>query len=754
MVSIARSSLFILGLYLLCTEAMAEILYLDIVMNGKPVSDPVRIEREGDSLWVEVVDVQNSGIPMPDSFDSDRIDLCALEKVSCHYDSAKQLLRLDAAPSLLPRQSLRQTRTDVPSIAYNNGALMNYDLYASGTRHNQLALQLVHQLRGFGAWGVMETTGMFQDALDDSDSGYIRYDTYWQREDPASMHYYRAGDFVSGVSRWSRQVRLGGFQIARAFRLQPDFISYPYPEFTGSAVLPSEVDLYINNVRQFSGSVAAGPFDIDARPAINGLGTASIITTDLQGNQVRRDVDLYVATELLRPGLFDYDFSVGFLREAFGIDSLRYGDDPLAAGGLRYGLNDSVTLEGRVEGGGNVFNLGGGIDWKSGNRGVWSATLAHGRDSDVSGWQGSMGYRFNSRRFGFAARHKEQGKGYRDLGSLDVLPSVRRETQLNTSYALPGNASLGGGFFRVDDFDGSRRSLLSAFYTRSFRDFSLSASANINPEDHDDYSVGLNLHIPFGKRNSLRLRQVRDSEGNRQTVASVSHSRPLEGGLSWSVSSVLEQNTANASADWRGKKFQAGVGVATRDNEQYYRGNLSGAMVYMDEQLLFGNRVADAFALVSTPDLSNVPVLFENQLVGNTDDNGKLLVTGLSSYNPIRIAVDAGTLPLNVSLKAEQKEVMAASLHGVKVDFDIQPLRGAVVVLVDSEGQFLKVGLPVRSLSGGKDAFVGWDGRTYLEALQAVNRIEVGEGDTRCRAEFRFEYQPDTLRTIGPIICQ
>ena len=75
-------------------------------------------------------------------------------------------------------------------------------------------------------------------------------------------------------------------------------------------------------------------------------------------------------------------------------------------------------------------------------------------------------------------------------------------------------------------------------------------------------------------------------------------------------------------------------------------------------------------------------------------------------------------------------------------------------MVLEQHRNITKVGLPVRSLSGGKDAFVGWDGRTYLEALQAVNRIEVGEGDTRCRAEFRFEYQPDTLRTIGPIICQ
>lgn len=56
--------------------------------------------------------------------------------------------------------------------------------------------------------------------------------------------------------------------------------------------------------------------------------------------------------------------------------------------------------------------------------------------------------------------------------------------------------------------------------------------------------------------------------------------------------------------------------------------DLSGSLVWMDNAVFASNRINDAFVLVSTKGYPQVPIRYENQLMGSTDDNGHLLVPG------------------------------------------------------------------------------------------------------------------------------
>ncbi len=64
------------------------------------------------------------------------------------------------------------------------------------------------------------------------------------------------------------------------FALQPYRITAPLPAFFGSATLPSDVELYVNGVRQYSGNVPAGPFQLNTIPNISGAGNAQVVLTD------------------------------------------------------------------------------------------------------------------------------------------------------------------------------------------------------------------------------------------------------------------------------------------------------------------------------------------------------------------------------------------------------------------------------------------------------------------------------------------
>src|SRR5690606_25058498 len=98
--------------------------------------------------------------------------------------------------------------------------------------------------------------------------------------DPQSLVTTQVGDTISGSLSWTRSLRMAGLQWRRNFSLRPDLITFPMPAFGGSAVVPSTVDVYINNIRRYSGNVPSGPFVIDNVAGITGFGQANVITRD------------------------------------------------------------------------------------------------------------------------------------------------------------------------------------------------------------------------------------------------------------------------------------------------------------------------------------------------------------------------------------------------------------------------------------------------------------------------------------------
>ena len=74
---------------------------------------------------------------------------------------------------------------------------------------------------------------------------------------------------------------------------------------TVQATVPSAVDLYLNNIRQFGSRVQDGPFVLDALPRISGAGQATVVVTDHLGRTTQTSVPLYVDQQRLAPGLID-----------------------------------------------------------------------------------------------------------------------------------------------------------------------------------------------------------------------------------------------------------------------------------------------------------------------------------------------------------------------------------------------------------------------------------------------------------------
>lgn len=74
-------------------------------------------------------------------------------------------------------------------------------------------------------------------------------------------------------------------------------------------------------------------------------------------------------------------------------------------------------------------------------------------------------------------------------------------------------------------------------------------------------------------------------------------------------------------------------------------GEAMGSIVLMDGELFAANKINDAFVVISTDGHPDVPVNYENQPVGKTNNNGYLLISGVSAYYPASYSINTLNLP-------------------------------------------------------------------------------------------------------------
>lgn len=180
-----------------------------------------------------------------------------------------------------------------------------------------------------------------------------------------------------------------------------------------------------------------------------------------------------------------------------------------------------------------------------------------------------------------------------------------------------------------------------------------------------------------------------------------------------------------------------------------------GSLVLMENQLFAANKINDAFVVVSTDGQPEVPVNYENQPVGKTNENGFLLISGVSAYYPASYSINTLNLPADTRLKETERKVALRRQSGYLVDFPMEQERVASVILHDAEGQPLPLASQVLR-DNSAPAVVGYEGIVWLENLAEVNRLRaITPAGEHCTATFTLAPNPGhKLQTYGPLICR
>lgn len=762
-------------------------LQLEVFVNGFPTELIAAFRQTPDGLLlIEPVQLKNVGIkPAKEATREDGwIDIGRLPGVVATYDEKNQTVSFDAveksrAARVIDAQAdeipLANEKEEEPVATSNMGGLVNYTIFgATGgeTWSDLSAFQGVSGLldgRIFGPYGVLSSSQILSSS-DAENFGSTRLDTRWSYSDPKNLMTYNVGDIISGGLSWTRPTRLGGIQIRRNFTLRPDLVTMPLPELSGSAAVPSTVDVYVDNAQRASRSVPSGPFSITNLPIVTGAGTARLVVRDALGRETISETPFYASSNLLAKGLADFSAEIGFARRYYGVESNDYDERPVGSATLRYGLTDRLTFEAHAEGAENFYNAGAGGVFNIGTFGIGSVAASSSRFGDESGHQVAASIEAELWNFKFFARSQRTFGNYNDIASVtadirdfgvsSTLFSVKPPRSLDqASVSLPTmfeNLNFNFSYAQIEtaSFDKSR--ILSMTATKSIgQNGNAFVSAFSDFERKGSYGIFAGLSWMLDGNVTASSSVSADDLGTTATAELAKSEQPSVGSTGWRLrGSYGQSNIAAASGSYRSAIGRAEGGVEKFNESVRATAQFEGSLILAGGGAFLSNRVDDAFGVVDVgaPD---VEVFYENRLMGKTNRSGKLLVSDLRSYEENSISIDPSNLPLDASIATTRQVVRPSDRGGAVVDFNVSAqTRPALITIRNEAGEYIQTGAAAQ-LNGAENTIVGYDGQVYVENVQSSNSLTIQQSNgERCTVAFNAPSKTNERVTIPDAVCR
>ena len=759
-----------------------EDLFLAVFLNDYDTQKLAAFHRFGDGcMTIAPEDLKEFNLKIPDAamHASGGVCLEKLPGVTYRYDVDVQNIHLKVSDEArVPLEFDAHRNRPDPTGGQDWSAVFNYALFASGGSQD-VTTNYYPQYQGasatvdghvFSQYGAFNQSFTANSTATEFTPNLLRLDTRWFYEDPDTLVTYSAGDFISGSLNWTTSIRMGGVQIRRDFQLRPDLITQPLPQFSGSAAVPSTVEVFANQARAFSQAITGGPFNINNIPLATGPGTMRIVLRDATGKETVTEYATYNSTSLIAPGLFDYSVETGFARQFYGLYSDSYDGNPIGSASFRYGVTPRITVEGHAEGGAGLANAGGGVDF-----GVWHygvASLAFS-GSDYDGSFGGQAYAsFETSIWGARLMARAlQGLGnYQDLASVTapkcgpLIASCtsgiggvyKRQDQVSLSVPLYFDESFVNASYTDSlDYDANASKVGTVSYSRPFYWDHSTISLNVfnDFEQKNNYGAYAAFTYSWGKYTASAIAEA----ANNTYGAGGSFSRSLgqePGSYGYSVTALEGPQPYNsASAGYRASAFQASAGVIENGKSAQVSAQMDGAVAFLNG-VHFANRIDNSFAVVDTG-IPNARVLYENNPIGETDSDGTLLIPAMRARQENAIAIDPASLPVQADMPDTKQVVVPGARGGLTVRFKGNAAPpSAMVSFKDGKGEWLPVGSEV-SVNGGETSFaIGYDGETYLTGLSPSNTALIKKPDgSSCSASFDFAPDANGQVRIPGVVC-
>jgi outer membrane usher protein len=732
---------------------------LDVTVNEQRIPEPQMLLRDRDGRVYASADLLREWkLKLPKAaqvtFEGEtyyRLD--SLGAVRATIDEAAQAVAIHAAPALFERQSQNilssaRARMDRPG----SGGFLNYDLFAEHAS-GRTSVNGTFETGLYTPHGV--AVSRFAGSLGGGGSnGVRRLESSFTMDRPMHLNSLRLGDSVSRGGPGASPLRFSGLQFATNFAVQPGFITAPLPTLEGSAAVPSVVDVYVNNVLQGSRDVAPGPFQISNVPVISGGGTVQLVVRDVLGRETVSTQNYYASSQMLRRGLHDYSYELGSLRRGFGTRSNGYGA-LIASGTHRYGLTNNLTAEGSAQLSASRQQAGVGFAGSLPRVAMASGWLAASRGSGALGWAGGFSLERRTSAFSIGARTEMSGRGYSAVGEgRETSAAARRSVQAFADLPLAGG-SIGINFLRRDLRAGPDETLLGGYASiglgggRSLQLFAQRAAAGTKQT-----ILGAHLALGLGRRRSASA-SFESTGGRLAGTLSFQQDMPFGSGTGYRASIrsgeasqirlQLDHQTSDAALGLQLARSSGGAGV---------RIGASGALGMVGGGLFASRSLGSSFAAVRVPGHAGIRVYADNQLVGTTDSEGKLIVPAMRAYENNVIRVEEADLPLDVQLDKPERVVRPFARSGVELVFGSRHERGALLRVAMEDGSELPAGTLVEIEGREGSLLVASGGEIYVPDLQGTVRVRALRPGGACSFTVEVPAGDDLQPRIDGLKCR
>ena len=583
---------------------------------------------------------------------------------------------------------------------------------------------------------LLLSDGYYQHYLGSEQPVRLSTSLTWDR--PATYSRWVAGDFIASAGEPSGPLSMGGLSFATAYSLIPNLTTYPLGTFGAVATLPSEADIFVNGILVRRERLTPGNYRFQNLPVINGINNVEIVMRDSFGNESRTGSHFYLSDRLLKAGFHDFSYNGGFMREAFGSTSNKYGA-PVFLARHSFGINDTFTAGAGGEAGNGLVNLVPRVVIGLADSGVITGLfgVSNGQ-SRTAGATGGISYQFQSHRINYQARFAYTSSNYRTLESQLLTDTVRLDTGMGISMGTPsvGTISLNGAY--TETYAGQLRRSLATAYTRSLTkkiQFSATLSSTWGSSNEILAFSGLTI---FPAKDMTASALVQTASGSNSESLSLQKSLPTGNGVGYMGTLTHEQTPSQSMVRINPLlQLQGPYGSYSADlREQFddhtgrmdgnYQVSAAGAIIAAGGKIGFSRPVSSSFALVHIEGLADTAVLLNNQEFARTNSQGMAYIPTLQPYQENKISFNDRDIPPNYLIKRYTTVVTPGLFGGECIYFPVAQIRGYTGSLSAADRTPLEFARVTLRGMGKEFSFVSLSG-----------------------GEFYFENMTERLRTTG-----
>ena len=709
---------------------------LDVRMNGQRKGESL-VLLEGEDAWLPIDALAEYGVQ---SFEGLRRRQDGREWVSLRslapqlrfaLDERTLTLDLTVGPALMASGRI-DIGNERPAGTLLGDATSGFVNYAA-------QVDLRGMASGFGEAGVSSGPALLSSAFAIQPSGQpVRGISAFTYDLLSRLETLVVGDAVVSAGALGSSGVVGGVTWARNFRLDPYLVVAPRPSFTAFAATPSTVEVWVNGMMVRQQSIPAGTLDLTNIPVVSGASDVRTVVRDAFGREQVFDLRTNMAPSLLAPGLSDFAYTVGFVRNQIESSSIAYGR-PVALARHRIGIDDVLTIGGRAEA---------SLDRVMGGPSITVGTIFGQVDAEVvgsvaqgtGGAAGALGWAWSGRRWGGGLRLRGATNGFataaldpwqdRSLADLGANFSVAPLDRLNLGLDVVASRWREAG-------DSAQATLRVSYYLGR-----ASPSSRPRPRPSGDRRRVRAGCSPSPGRSATRRRPRPSAGAGTQGAggsAGVARPLPMGPGYGYRVEGDLAQATTRASGL---AQYQTGFGRYEAQLDQLNSMTTgavraAGGIVVAGDRVFATRPVEEAYALVRVG-VPGVTTYLENQVVGVTDDQGDLLVPSLLARYSNRLSIRAADIPMDYEVGKVEQLVAPFRKGGMVVRFDVTPIRAVVGRLQLAAGdQAAPGGGELVVVQDGTElrAATSGDGRFFLEgARPGMHAADVTWRGGTCRA--------------------